>query len=104
MEVDMDIEVVMPKPSAAPVNTGGLITLEDILAKLKLRLSLSNDCIHNYLIFRISDREEALSTRRYEIDRMEKTLEENKLTIQRVCLIIVLKCYDVFRLRWELLN
>lgn len=48
MEIDMDVEVVMPKPAAVPINTGGVITLDDILAKMKLRWASKTGSIFFY--------------------------------------------------------
>ncbi|CAI5438314.1 unnamed protein product [Caenorhabditis angaria] len=64
MDMDMDIEIDAPKTNFnnGPTNTGGVVKLEDILSKLKLRMS---------------EREEALNFRREELRKIEQHLEEN---------------------------
>ncbi|PIO70717.1 hypothetical protein TELCIR_07417 [Teladorsagia circumcincta] len=69
MEIDMDDLVENFKgKNIGPTNTGGHVSVEDILAKLKSR---------------ITDREEKLNARRYEVERIESTLQENKATIAK---------------------
>ncbi|EYB89229.1 hypothetical protein Y032_0234g3140 [Ancylostoma ceylanicum] len=70
MDIDMDgiVESFKGK-SIGPANTGGTITVEDILAKLK-----------SYVV----DREERLNARRHEVSKIEQTMEENKETIRKI--------------------
>ncbi|KAK6728049.1 hypothetical protein RB195_005606 [Necator americanus] len=70
MDIDMDGIVENFKArSIGPTNTGGTITVEDILAKLK-----------SYTI----DREERLNARRHEVSKIEQTMEENRETIKKI--------------------
>ncbi|VDL84481.1 unnamed protein product [Nippostrongylus brasiliensis] len=70
MDIDMDDMVESFKgKNIGPTITGGHVTVEDILAKLKLR---------------INDREERLNARRHEVEKIERTLEENKATIAKI--------------------
>ncbi|KIH55911.1 GC-rich sequence DNA-binding factor-like protein [Ancylostoma duodenale] len=70
MDIDMDGVVESFKgKSIGPANTGGTITVEDILAKLK-----------TYVV----DREERLNARRHEVSKIEQTMEENKETIRKI--------------------
>ncbi|KAK6055967.1 GC-rich sequence DNA-binding factor-like protein [Cooperia oncophora] len=70
MDIDMDNLVDNFRGrNIGPTNTGGHVTVEDILAKLKSR---------------ITDREERLNAKRYEVEKIENTLQENKATIAKL--------------------
>lgn len=67
-DMDVDIEYIVQK-SSGPQNTGGVVTLEDIMAKMKLKLQ---------------DRKEALNRRRHEVKKMKDHLEENNSLIGKL--------------------
>ncbi|CAB3408206.1 unnamed protein product [Caenorhabditis bovis] len=67
--MDIDMDVVIEKTSFNPKNTGGVVKIEDILAKLKLRLQ---------------DRDEALNFRREEMRKMKQHLDENKSMVEKI--------------------
>uniref|UniRef100_A0A0K0CUU7 GCFC domain-containing protein n=1 Tax=Angiostrongylus cantonensis TaxID=6313 RepID=A0A0K0CUU7_ANGCA len=70
MDIDMDdIVENFRTRNIGPTSMGGHITVNDILSKLKSA---------------VVDREERLNTRRYEVKKIEDTLEENKATIVKM--------------------
>ncbi|CAD6190882.1 unnamed protein product [Caenorhabditis auriculariae] len=70
MDIDMDVIVENFKSKhSGPENKGGSITIEDTLAKMKLRMN---------------DREEALNARRREVLKMQQHLQENKDMIIKI--------------------
>ncbi|KAJ1350955.1 hypothetical protein KIN20_006886 [Parelaphostrongylus tenuis] len=70
MDIDMDDMVENFKTkNIGPTSMGGHVSVEDILSKLKSA---------------VTDREERLNTRRYEVKKIEDTLEENKATIAKM--------------------
>nr|CDJ92518.1 GC-rich sequence DNA-binding factor domain containing protein [Haemonchus contortus] len=70
MDIDMDglVENFKGK-NIGPLSIGGHVSVEDILAKLKLR---------------ITEREERLNARQHEVEKIENTLQENKATIAKI--------------------
>ncbi|KAF1770798.1 hypothetical protein GCK72_002621 [Caenorhabditis remanei] len=69
IDMDMDLQVVGKPEFRGPRNTGGVVKIEDILAKLKLR---------------IQERDEALNFRKEEKRKIEQTIEENKSLIAKL--------------------
>uniref|UniRef100_A0A1I7UY03 GCFC domain-containing protein n=1 Tax=Caenorhabditis tropicalis TaxID=1561998 RepID=A0A1I7UY03_9PELO len=69
IDLDMDVEIIGKPEFTGPTNTGGVVKIEDILAKLKLR---------------IGERDEALNFRKEEKRKLEQSIEENKNMIRKL--------------------
>lgn len=69
IDLDMDVQVIGKPEFTGPTTTGGVVKIEDILAKLKLR---------------IQEREEALNYRKEEKRKLEQSVDENKSMIGKL--------------------
>lgn len=69
IDLDMDVQVIGKPEYTGPSNTGGVVKIEDILAKLKLR---------------IQERDEALNFKKEEKKKLEQNIEEKKATMVKL--------------------
>ncbi|CAP31469.2 Protein CBG12496 [Caenorhabditis briggsae] len=69
IDLEMDVQVIGKPDFSGPKNTGGVVKIGDILAKLKLR---------------IQERDEALNFRKEEKRKLHQNIEENKALIAKL--------------------